>query len=85
MTLRGDLTSVGLADVFQMLALNRKKGFLSIQASDAWRALYFEPRGVTLYYNEHIYLDRLLDALVRRHLMNSDVLFHPGPASGALG
>ena len=74
MTLRGDLTSVGLADVFQMLALNRKKGFLSIQASDAWRALYFEPRGVTLYYNEHIYLDRLLDALVRRHLMNSDVL-----------
>ncbi|MFQ5507577.1 MAG: DUF4388 domain-containing protein, partial [Planctomycetota bacterium] len=74
MALRGDLTSVGLADVFQMLALNRKQGILCINAQDTWRALYFDTRGVTLYYNEHIYLDRLLDRMVRKHFLASDVL-----------
>ncbi|PIE22170.1 MAG: hypothetical protein CSA62_13900 [Planctomycetota bacterium] len=66
MALKGDLTSVGLADVFQMLALNQKVGILSIFDADHWRALYFDRRGVTLYYNEHVFLDRLLDGLMQR-------------------
>ena len=66
MALKGDLTSVGLADVFQMLALNQKVGILSIFDVDHWRALYFDRRGVTLYYNEHVFLDRLLDGLMQR-------------------
>jgi len=74
MALQGDLTSVGLADVFQMLALNRKQGILCITGVDRWRALYFDVRGVTLYYNEHIFLDRVLDSLVRRHFLGADVL-----------
>lgn len=64
MALKGDLASVDLAQVFQMLAMNQKVGLLMIQAPRAWRALYFDPRGVTLYYNEHTLLDRVLSSMV---------------------
>jgi outer membrane protein assembly factor BamB/tetratricopeptide (TPR) repeat protein len=74
MALKGDLTSVGLADVFQMLALNQKVGILSIFDEDHWRALYFDRRGVTLYYNEHVFLDRLLDGLMQRGLVEPQTL-----------
>jgi outer membrane protein assembly factor BamB/tetratricopeptide (TPR) repeat protein len=65
MALRGDLASVDLAQVFQMLALNKKTGLLSIQSPRLWEVLYFHPRGVTLYYNPHGLLDRALQTFVR--------------------
>lgn len=65
MALKGDLASVDLAQVFQMLALNRKVGLLSIQGPGVWKALYFDQRGVTLYYNEHLLLDKVLGNMVR--------------------
>jgi outer membrane protein assembly factor BamB/tetratricopeptide (TPR) repeat protein len=65
MALKGDLASVDLAQVFQMLAMNQKVGLLCIQAPRSWRALYFDPRGVTLYYNEHTMLDRVLAQMTR--------------------
>ncbi len=74
MALKGDLASVGLADVFQMLALNQKVGILAISGQGRWRALYFDRPGVTLYYNEHVYLDRLLDTMVRRHHLDPSSL-----------
>lgn len=74
MALKGDLASVGLADVFQMLANNQKVGILAVHGREAWRALYFDRRGVTLYYNEHRFLDRLLEGLVRRHYITADLL-----------
>src|SRR5262245_66273240 len=74
MALKGDLASVDLAQVFQMLALNQKVGLLSIQAPKAWRALYFDPRGVTLYYNEHTITDRVLGLLERRGSLPPDNL-----------
>jgi outer membrane protein assembly factor BamB/tetratricopeptide (TPR) repeat protein len=64
MALKGDLASVDLAQVFQMLAMNQKVGLLMIQAPRAWRALFFDQRGVTLYYNEHTLLDRVLSSMV---------------------
>lgn len=64
MALKGDLASVDLAQVFQMLALNQKVGMLSIQSPDDWKALYFDQRGVALYYNEHLLLDRVLAFMV---------------------
>lgn len=64
MALKGDLASVDLAQVFQMLAMNQKVGLLMIQAPRTWRALYFDHRGVTVYYNEHTLLDRVLSAMV---------------------
>src|SRR4029079_18081543 len=65
MALRGDLASVDLAQVFQMLALNKKVGLLSIQSAKLWKVLYFEQRGVTLYHNVHQVLDRVVAAFVR--------------------
>jgi outer membrane protein assembly factor BamB/tetratricopeptide (TPR) repeat protein len=74
MALTGDLASVDLAQVFQMLALNQKVGLLSIQGPRVWRALYFEARGVTLYYNEHTLLDRALNQLVRSSVLNEHAI-----------
>lgn len=65
MVLRGDLASVDLSQVFQMLALNKKVGLLSIQGERFWQALYFDPRGVTLCHNVHQVVDRLVLAMVR--------------------
>lgn len=65
MALRGDLASVDLAQVFQMLALNKKVGLLSIQSAKLWRILYFDHRGVTVHHNVHQLLDRAVAAFVR--------------------
>ncbi len=66
MALKGDLASVDLAQVFQMLALNQKVGILSIQGPRAWKALFFDPRGCTLFYNEYVLLDRVLQQMTRQ-------------------
>jgi tetratricopeptide (TPR) repeat protein len=65
MALRGDLASVDLAQVFQMLALNKKVGLLSIQSAKLWKVLYFDQRGVTVHHNVHRVLDRVVAAFVR--------------------
>lgn len=65
MALRGDLASVDLAQVFQMLALNKKVGLLSIHAPRATKVLYFDHRGVTVHHNVHQALDRVVAALAR--------------------
>jgi len=65
MALRGDLASVDLAQVFQMLALNQKVGLLSIQSTRLWKVLYFDKRGVTVHHNVHRLLDRVVTSLVR--------------------
>jgi hypothetical protein len=65
MALRGDLASVDLAQVFQMLALNKKVGLLSIQSAKLWKVLYFDQRGVTVYHNVHQVMDRVAAAFVR--------------------
>jgi len=65
MALRGDLASVDLAQVFQMLALNKKVGLLSIQSPRLCKVLYFDHRGVTLYYNPHALLDRAVATFIR--------------------
>lgn len=65
MALTGDLASVDLAQVFQMLALNKKVGVLNIHGPGQKRALYFDQRGVTFVHNPHLVLDRVVATLVR--------------------
>ena len=72
MALKGDLASVDLAQVFQMLALNQKVGLLCIQSPTRWKSLYFDERGVTLYFNEHTMLDRVLNKLVCRGILAAE-------------
>ncbi|MDP6930365.1 MAG: PQQ-binding-like beta-propeller repeat protein [Planctomycetota bacterium] len=69
MALQGDLASVDLAQIFQMLALSQKAGLLVVEAADDRKALYFDSRGVTLYYNEHTLLDRVLARMVRTGML----------------
>jgi len=65
MALRGDLASVDLAQVFQMLSLNKKAGLLSIQAANKRKVLYFNEHGVTVYHNVHRLVERVVSAFVR--------------------
>lgn len=74
MALKGDLASVDLAQVFQMLALNKKAGLLSIQSPRLWKVLHFGPRGVTLYFNPHSMLEKCLRALQRRGSLSARTL-----------
>ncbi len=74
MALKGDLASVDLAQVFQMLVLNQKTGILSIFSHTAWRALYFEPRGVTLHFNPYTFPDKVLEHLVRTGRVSEDMV-----------
>ncbi|MFY9344912.1 MAG: PQQ-binding-like beta-propeller repeat protein [Planctomycetota bacterium] len=74
MALRGDLASVDLAQVFQMLALNKKVGLLSIQSAKLWKNLYFDQRGVTLHHNVHRVLDRVVAAFVRSGRLTEQVV-----------
>jgi tetratricopeptide (TPR) repeat protein len=74
MALRGDLASVDLAQVFQMLALNRKVGLLSIQSAKMWKVLYFDQRGVTVHHNVHHVLDRVVAGLVRTGRLSSSAV-----------
>jgi tetratricopeptide (TPR) repeat protein len=74
MALRGDLASVDLAQVFQMLALNKKVGLLSIQSTRLWKILYFDQRGVTLHHNVHRVIDRLVAAFVRNGRLQEAVV-----------
>jgi len=69
MALRGDLASVDLAQVFQMLAHNQKVGLLSIQSTRLWKVLYFDNRGVTVHHNVHQLLDRIVAILTRPRAM----------------
>lgn len=74
MALRGDLASVDLAQVFQMLALNKKVGLLSIQSSEERHVLYFDERGVTVCHNAHRLLDKAVAGLVRSARLGRDAL-----------
>lgn len=74
MALRGDLASVDLAQVFQMLALNKKVGLLSIQGTHLWKVLYFDQRGVTVHHNVHRLLDRVVGSLCRTGRLTAEAV-----------
>lgn len=85
MALKGDLASVDLAQVFQMLALNQKVGMLCITSPRGWRALHFEPRGFCPYFDEHVLLDKVVGRATRNGQLDADVVRearHHAVASG---
>ncbi len=64
MPLRGELSSVDLAHIFQMLLLNQKAGVLEIEHDGVKRPLFFRPDGVLVPYEEEILVERAV-----RHAM----------------
>ena len=48
MTLKGDLDSISLADVFQTLSMTQQEGTLYVQDGESRKAIYFGQAGVSL-------------------------------------
>jgi hypothetical protein len=65
MALRGDLASVDLAQVFQMLALNKKVGLLSIQGTKHVEGTVLRSSRGDVHHNVHRVLDRVVASLCR--------------------
>ena len=74
MALRGDLASVDLAQVFQMLALNKKVGLLSIQSATQRKVLYFDSRGVTVHHDALLIVEKVAAALVRTGRLDAEAV-----------
>lgn len=70
MALKGDLRSIQLADVFQMLMLSQKTGTLEIYADGKRTSLYFNGRGVLLPYHPESFEEKVLRLLMRRGVVN---------------
>ncbi|MBI4879232.1 MAG: DUF4388 domain-containing protein [Planctomycetes bacterium] len=69
MPLRGDLNSVDLAHVFQMLILNQKAGTLEIVHDGVKRRLFFTAEGVFVPCQADLLVRRAVRALVRANLL----------------
>src|SRR6516225_4957785 len=65
MSFKGDLSTIGLAEVFQMISMSQKEGSLVVQDSDSKKAIYFGATGVKLISTGKRKGMRLGDMLLR--------------------
>jgi tetratricopeptide (TPR) repeat protein len=65
MPLRGDLDSIDLAHVFQMLVLNERPGLLDIHHEGAKRSVYYSSEGLRPRYERDLIGERVVRALLR--------------------
>jgi tetratricopeptide (TPR) repeat protein len=72
MPLRGELDSVDLAHVFQMLALNEKAGTLAIVHEGVQRRLYFAGDSVWIPVERELVTSRAIRALLREGRLRQD-------------
>ncbi|MCI0588850.1 MAG: PQQ-binding-like beta-propeller repeat protein [Planctomycetes bacterium] len=66
MVFTGDLDSVDLAQVFQVLRANNKTGMLLVFRADGRRAFHFGEKGVSLQFDPPAYEERVVEQLRRR-------------------
>ena len=64
MAFEGDLTNLGLADIFQTLGMNRQSGTLVVRHGDMERRFYFTDDGVSLLTSRSARKFRLGNLLV---------------------
>ncbi|MFG0319805.1 MAG: DUF4388 domain-containing protein, partial [Planctomycetota bacterium JB042] len=74
MPLRGELQSVDLANILQMLVLNQKEGTLEIVHDGARRPLWFTSAGVLVPHEPELLGQRAIYALVRRGRLDRDLV-----------
>ena len=72
MPLRGELNSVDLAHVFQMLILNQKAGTLEIMHEGLGRQLYFTTAGVMVPFERDLLERRAVAAMIRSGEVTDD-------------
>ncbi len=65
MSFKGDLSTIGLAEVFQMISMSQKEGTLVVQDNESRKAIYFGADGVQLHSAGKRKGFRIGDILVR--------------------
>src|SRR5262245_28596745 len=65
MGLKGDLSTVGLAEVFQMISMSQKEGSLVVHDGESKKVIYFGKEGVSLLSTGKRKGIRIGDLLVR--------------------
>ncbi|MEN8148780.1 MAG: PQQ-binding-like beta-propeller repeat protein [Planctomycetota bacterium] len=74
MSLRGNLNSVDLANIFQMLSINQKEGTLNIFDGDSKKSIYFSRQGVSMLSRGKAKKDTLGQILLRYDRVNGEQL-----------
>src|SRR5688572_22742058 len=72
MPLRGELDSVDLGNVFQMLVLNQKAGTLEIVHEGAKRRLHFAAESVWIPVERDLIVGRAIGSLVRQGTVSAE-------------
>jgi outer membrane protein assembly factor BamB/tetratricopeptide (TPR) repeat protein len=74
MSFKGDLSTIGLAEVFQMISMSQKEGTLIVQDGESRKCIYFGSNGVKLTSTGRRKGMRLGDMLVRAGKIGEDAL-----------
>src|SRR5688572_2689573 len=74
MSFKGDLSTIGLAEVFQMISMSQKEGTLVVVDTDSRKSIYFGPSGIRLLSTGRRKGQRLGDMLVRAGKVKEDNL-----------
>ncbi|MHC4469700.1 MAG: DUF4388 domain-containing protein, partial [Planctomycetota bacterium] len=74
MSLRGNLNSVDLANIFQMLSINQKEGTLNIFDGQSKKSIYFSREGVSMLSRGKTKKDSLGEILLRYDKIDPDQL-----------
>ncbi|HKS17054.1 MAG TPA: DUF4388 domain-containing protein, partial [Planctomycetota bacterium] len=74
MALKGDLSTIGLGEVFQMISMSQKEGTLVVQDGESRKAIYFGKEGVQLLSTGRRKGFRIGDLLVRAGKISQEKL-----------
>ena len=74
MALKGDLSTIGLGEVFQMISMSQKEGTLVVEDGESRKAIYFGKEGVQLLSTGRRKGFRIGDILVRAGKISQEKL-----------
>ena len=74
MSFKGDLSTIGLAEVFQMISMSQKEGTLIVQDSDSRKCIFFGSGGIQLLSTGKRKSLRVGDMLVRAGRLTQEAL-----------
>jgi len=72
MPIKGDLSRIDLANIFQMLTLNQNEGTLNIYYGDIHKSLYFTGNDILIPFDREPMEDRVLSLLLRQGKLTED-------------
>jgi tetratricopeptide (TPR) repeat protein len=72
MPIKGDLSKIDLANIFQMLTLNQNEGTLNIYYGGVHRAIYFTGQDLIMPFDKDTMEDRVLSLLLRQGKLSEE-------------